>query len=179
MRTDGRVVAMVGGRERAASQFNRAVQARRQPGSSFKTFVYLTALQAGVSPDLVLDDEAVSIDGWEPKNFDGRFRGSVDLTRAFASSINTVAVKLAEAVGREAVIRTAHDLGIASPLAPNPSLSLGTSEVSLLELTSAYAAIAAGAYPVKPWGVASLDIPPAKWRRAAQRRRHLEAARGR
>jgi penicillin-binding protein 1A len=162
MRTDGRVVAMVGGRERAASQFNRAVQARRQPGSSFKTFVYLAALQAGIRPDLVLDDESVSVDGWEPKNFDGRFKGSVPLTTAFASSINTVAVKLAEAVGRDTVIRTARNLGISSPLAPIPSLALGTSEVSLLEMTAAYAAIAAGAYPVKPWGVAGLDALPGK-----------------
>jgi penicillin-binding protein 1A len=157
MRTDGRVVAMVGGRERAASQFNRAVHARRQPGSSFKTFVYLAALRAGVDPDLVLSDEAISIDGWEPKNYDNRYRGSVDLTRAFATSINTVAVKLSEAVGRERVIRTAQDLGIASQLAPNPSIALGTSEVTLLDMTAAYAAIAAGAYPVKPWGVAGLD----------------------
>ena len=161
MRTDGRVVAMVGGRERAASQFNRAVQARRQPGSSFKTFVYLAALHAGVSPDLVMSDEPVSIDGWEPKNFDGDYRGSVPLTKAFASSINTVAVKLSEAVGREAVIRMARNLGIGTPLAPNPSLPLGTSEVSLLDMTAAYAAIAAGVYPVKPWGVAGLDSLPA------------------
>jgi len=161
MRTDGRVVAMVGGRERAASQFNRAVQARRQPGSSFKTFVYLAALQAGVSPDLVMEDEPISIDGWEPKNFDGRYRGSVDLRRAFASSINTVAVRLGEAVGRETVVRVARDLGITTPLAPNPSLPLGTSEVTLLDMTTAYAAIAAGAYPVKPWGVAGLGAMPA------------------
>jgi penicillin-binding protein 1A len=157
MRTDGRVVAMVGGRERAASQFNRAVQARRQPGSSFKTFVYLAALRAGVDPDLVLTDEEISIQGWEPKNYDNRYRGSVDLTRAFATSINTVAVKLSEAVGRDRVIRTAQELGISSQLVPNPSIALGTSEVTLLDMTAAYAAIAAGAYPVKPWGVAGLD----------------------
>jgi penicillin-binding protein 1A len=157
MRTDGRVVAMVGGKERSASQFNRAVQARRQPGSSFKTFVYLAALRAGAHPDTLITDEPISIDGWEPKNFDGEHRGTVSLAEAFAASINTVAVKLSEGVGRDAVIAAAHDLGIGSPLAPNASLSLGTSEVSLLEMTSAYAAIAAGAYPVKPWGVAGLD----------------------
>lgn len=157
MRTDGRVVAMVGGKERSSSQFNRAVQARRQPGSSFKTFVYLAALRAGARPDMLISDEPVSIDGWEPKNFDGGNRGTVSLTEAFASSINTVAVKLSEAAGRNAVIAAAQDLGIGSPLVPNPSLSLGTSEVSLIEMTSAYASIAAGAYPVKPWGVAGLD----------------------
>jgi 1A family penicillin-binding protein len=161
MRTDGRVVAMVGGRDRAASQFNRAVQARRQPGSSFKTFVYLTALAAGARPDSVMVDEPIEVDGWEPKNYGDSYRGSVTLTQAFASSINTIAVKLSEAVGRNEVIATAHNLGINSPLAPNPSLALGTSEVSLLELTSAYAAIAAGAYPIKPWGVAGLDVDPA------------------
>jgi penicillin-binding protein 1A len=161
MRTDGRVVAMVGGRERAASQFNRAVQAKRQPGSAFKTFVYLTALRAGMRPDMVVADEPISIDGWEPKNFGGKNRGSVTLSQAFATSINTVAVKLSEAVGREAVMSTAHKLGIVSPLAPNASLALGTSEVSLLELTSAYAAVAAGFYPVKPWAVAGLDAKPA------------------
>jgi len=161
MRTDGRVVAMVGGKERAASQFNRAVQARRQPGSSFKTFVYLAALRAGAHPDTLITDEPVSIDGWEPKNFDGEHRGTMALTEAFAASINAVAVKLSEGVGRDAVIAAAHDLGIVSPLAPNASLSLGTSEVSLLEMTSAYAAIAAGAFPVKPWGVAGLDAAAA------------------
>ena len=161
MRTDGRVVAMVGGKERASSQFNRAVQARRQPGSSFKAFVYLAALRAGAHPDTLIMDEPVSIDGWEPKNFDGGNRGTVSLTQAFAGSINTVAVKLSEAAGRQAVITAAQDLGIGSPLAPNASLSLGTSEVSLLEMTSAYAAIAAGAYPVKPWGAAGLDAVPA------------------
>jgi penicillin-binding protein 1A len=168
MRTDGRVVAMVGGKERAASQFNRAVQARRQPGSSFKTFVYLAALRAGANPDTLITDEPVSIDGWEPKNFDGEHRGTMALTEAFAASVNTVAVKLSEAVGRDAVIAAAHDLGIGSPLAPNPSLSLGTSEVSLLEMTSAYAAIAAGAYPVKPWGVAGLDAVSADGGRPPQ-----------
>lgn len=161
MRTDGRVVAMVGGKERAASQFNRAVQAKRQPGSAFKTFVYLAALRAGVEPDMRVEDEPLSIDGWEPKNFGGKNSGSVPLTKAFASSINTVAVKLSEAVGRETVIATARKLGIVSPLAPNPSIALGTSEVSLLEITSAYAAIAAGAYPVTPWAVAGLDAKPA------------------
>lgn len=161
MRTDGRVVAMVGGKDEGGSQFNRAVQARRQPGSAFKTFVYLAALRAGASPETLMVDEPISIDGWEPKNYDGGHRGTVTLTQAFAASINTVAVQLSEAVGREAVIAAAHDLGIGSPLAPNASIALGTSEVSLLEMTSAYAAIAAGAYPVKPWGVAGLGVMPA------------------
>ena len=161
MRADGRVVAMVGGREWAVSRFNRAVQARRQPGSTFKMFVYLAALQAGARPDMVFEDEPISIDGWEPKNFGGGHRGKVTLTQAFTSSINTVAVKVSEAVGRDAVIDTARKLGIASPITPNASLSLGASEASLLEMTAAYAAIAAGAYPVKPWGAAGLGAKPA------------------
>jgi penicillin-binding protein 1A len=161
MRTDGRIVAMVGGRERAESQFNRAVQARRQPGSAFKTFVYLAALRAGVETDMQVVDKPISINGWEPENYGGEHRGPVSLSKAFASSINSVAVQLSEAVGPEAVVQVARDLGIASPLAPHASLSLGTSEVSLLEMTAAYAAIAAGAYPVEPWGVAGLDAPSA------------------
>jgi penicillin-binding protein 1A len=161
MRTDGRVVAMVGGRERAASQFNRAVQARRQPGSAFKIFVYLAALRAGARLDMVFTDEPVSIDGWEPTNYGGDYRGNVTLTEAFTASINTVAVKVSEAVGYDAVIGTARDLGITTPIGSNASLSLGTSEVSLLEMTAAYAAIAAGAYPVKPWGVAGVEAKPA------------------
>jgi penicillin-binding protein 1A len=161
MRTDGRVLAMAGGRDRASSQFNRAVQARRQPGSAFKTFIYLAALRAGAEPDMMISDEPVQIGDWEPQNYDGGYRGTVTLTQAFASSINTVAAKLSEAVGRETVIATARKMGIASPLVPNPSLALGTSEVSLMELTAAYAGIAAGAYPVVPWGAAGLEQRPA------------------
>jgi penicillin-binding protein 1A len=160
MRTDGRVAAMVGGKDWSVSHFNRAVQARRQPGSAFKTFVYLAALQAGARLDMVIADEPISIDGWEPKNFGGGHRGDVTLIQAFSSSINTVAVKLSEAVGRDAVIGTARDLGITSPIEPNASLALGTSEVSLLEMTAAYAAIAASVYPINPWGVAGLDSKP-------------------
>ncbi len=161
MRTDGRVVAMAGGRDWAASRFNRAVQARRQPGSAFKTFVYLSALKAGARPGVVSADEPIFIDGWELENFGGGHRGNVTLSQAFSSSINTVAVKVSEAAGRDAVIGTARDLGITSPVAPNASLALGTSKVSLLEMTAAYAAIAAGVYPVKPWGVAGLGAESA------------------
>jgi penicillin-binding protein 1A len=161
MRTDGRVVAMVGGRSRTAGQFNRAVQAKRQPGSAFKTFVYLAALRAGVDIHMRVADEPISIDGWEPKNYDNDFQGVVSLPQAFASSINTVAVKLTEMAGRENVVKAAHDLGITSPLAPHASIALGTAEVTLLELTTAYASIAAGAYPVRAWGAASFDAPPA------------------
>jgi penicillin-binding protein 1A len=161
MRTDGRVVAMVGGKDWAASRFNRAVQARRQPGSAFKTFVYLAALKAGAHPGMVSADEPIFRDGWEAENFGGGHRGNVTLSRAFSSSNNAVAVKVSEAAGREAVIGTARDLGITSPIAPSASLALGTTKLSLLEMTAAYAAIAAGVYPVEAWGVAGLGAEPA------------------
>ena len=153
MRTDGRVLAMVGGRSHADSQFNRAVQARRQPGSSFKLFVYFAALRGGLTPDSTVVDKPIAIGNYEPENFGHRYRGAISVRQAFASSINTVAVRLSEAVGRGAVIAAARDLGITTPIEPAPSLALGSFEVSLLELTSAYCAVAAGAYPVKPWAI--------------------------
>jgi penicillin-binding protein 1A len=153
MRPDGRVVAMVGGRRYADSPFNRATQALRQPGSTFKLFVYLAALRAGMTPNDEIEDAPLTIDGWKPANADGRYRGRITLREAFARSSNVAAVRLAERVGRDQVIRAARDLGITSPLKPGPTLALGTSGVTLLELTSAYAAVAAEAYPVAPHGL--------------------------
>lgn len=157
MRTDGRVLAMVGGRDYDESQFNRAVQAKRQPGSSFKLFVYLAGLRGGLTPNSTLVDQPISIGDYEPKNFGHRYRGAVSMRQAFASSINTVAVQISEAVGREPVIEAARDLGITAELHATPSLALGVYEVNLLEITSAYAAAAAGAYPVKPWSITGFD----------------------
>ncbi|MBV9840657.1 MAG: transglycosylase domain-containing protein [Sphingomonadaceae bacterium] len=153
MRPDGKVVAMVGGRDYAASPFNRAVQSRRQPGSTFKLFVYLAALRAGMTPDSRIDDRPVTIDGWTPKNADRHYHGEITLRQAFATSSNMAAVRLTQQAGPAAVVQAARDLGIASPLAADPSIALGTSGISLLELTGAYAAIAGGAYPVHPYGL--------------------------
>ena len=155
MRPDGSVAAMVGGRSYRASPFNRATQARRPPGSTFKLFVYLAALRAGYTPDSVIDDRPVTIDGWSPVNADGRYRGPVTLRTAFAESSNVAAARLADTVGMEKVVQAARDLGVRSRLDPSPSLALGTSDMSLLELTAAYGAILAGRYPVRPTGLAS------------------------
>lgn len=155
MRPNGQVVAMVGGVDYGQSQFNRATQALRQPGSSFKSFVYLAAVRAGGDPQMVVMDQPLQIGDWRPENYGKSYRGPVTLQQAFSSSINTVAVRLSEAVGRKEVIQAARDMGITSELHPEPSIALGTSEVTLLELTSAYSAFAAGAYPIMPWGVIS------------------------
>ncbi|MDP1027909.1 PBP1A family penicillin-binding protein [Sphingomonas sp. KR1UV-12] len=160
MHPDGRIVAMVGGRDYAKSPFNRATQARRQPGSTFKLFVYLAAMRAGMSPDTVMDDSPVEIAGWKPRNDDNRYLGPITLRRAFARSSNVVAARLTQEVGVRNVIAAARDLGITTPIANEATIGLGTSEVSLTELTAAYAAIAAGAYPVEPRGVAEVDDKP-------------------
>ncbi len=153
MRPDGRVVAMIGGRSYKASPFNRATQARRQPGSAFKLFVYLAALQSGWTPDSMISDTPITIDGWSPANSDGVYRGEITLREAFARSSNAATVRLSETVGRNNVIRVAREMGISTALPNNPSIALGTSGVSLLELTGAYAAVASGRYPVRPRGL--------------------------
>src|SRR5262249_16967348 len=153
MAPDGAILAMVGGRDYGESQFNRATQAKRQPGSLFKLFVYLTAFQKGISPQATAVDRPVQIGNWEPENYGGRFRGTVTLRTAFANSINSVAVQVADAVGIPAVIETARKLGVQSELPAVPSLALGSGEVSLLEMTRAFAAIAANAESVEPYAI--------------------------
>jgi len=153
MRLDGRVVAMVGGRDYAASPFNRAVQARRQPGSAFKLFVYLAAFRQGLTPETPVNDIPIRLGSWQPRNYGDSYRGPITLREAVAQSSNSVAVQISERIGRDNVIQAARDLGVASPLTPAPSLPLGVNNMTLLELTSAYAAVAAGRYPIRPHGL--------------------------
>ncbi len=150
MTPDGAVRAMVGGRSYADSQFNRAVAAKRQPGSAFKPFVYLTALEHGLTPDTVREDKPINVKGWQPENYGHEYFGPVTLTKALALSLNTVSVRLTLEVTPLAVVRTAYRLGIASKLEPNASIALGTSEVSMLELVGAYAPFANGGYALIP-----------------------------
>ncbi len=157
MTPDGAVRAMVGGRSYRQSQFNRAVYAARQPGSAFKPIVFMTALERGLTPDTLRVDAPVLVDGWSPRNYSETHDGVMTLTHALSKSVNTVAVQVSEEVGRENVIRTARRLGIRSEMAPHPSLALGTFEVTLLELTSAYAAFANGGASVIPHGIDSIE----------------------
>jgi penicillin-binding protein 1A len=159
MRPDGRVVAMVGGTSYKQTPFNRVTQARRQPGSAFKLFVYLAAMRSGWTPDSMIEDRPITIGGWTPVNSDGIYRGRITLREAFARSSNAATVRLAQAIGRDNVMRAARDLGITTPLPDKPSLALGTAGVSLLELTSAYAAVASGRYPVVARGLPEQQAP--------------------
>jgi len=156
MRPDGAVRAMVGGRDYDKSAFNRVTQARRSPGSAFKPFVYLTALEKGLARETIRSDEPIAIEDWSPDNFDGTYAGPVTLQAALVRSINTVAVGLGQEVGLPSVISTAQRLGIKSPLVPNASLPIGTSEVTPLELTAAYASFASVGYAADPYTVTEI-----------------------
>jgi penicillin-binding protein 1A len=157
MKPDGAVSVMIGGTDYDSSTFNRVLQARRQPGSAFKPFVYLAAMEAGISPWDRRDDEPVDINGYQPANFGNHAYGTLTLADALAHSVNTITVNLGQEVGIENVIGAARRLGITSPLTPTPSLALGTSVVTPLELTSAYAAFANGGYRVTPYLVTEVD----------------------
>ncbi|MEE8500703.1 MAG: PBP1A family penicillin-binding protein [Kiloniellales bacterium] len=156
---DGAVRAMVGGRSYDASQFNRASQALRQPGSAFKPFVYLVGLEDGLEPDDTIEDAPITVEGWTPRNYSKRYHGRVSLREAFARSLNSVAVRVSERVGRARVAAAARRLGITSELAVRPSLALGASEVTLLELTGAYAVFANRGHGVWPYGIAEIRGP--------------------
>ena len=153
MTPDGAIRAMVGGRNYGSSGFNRATEAVRQPGSAFKPFVYLTALEHGHTIEETVNDGPVNIGGWKPEDFEGHFKGEIPLIEAFADSSNSVSAQLTAEVGPKEVARTARRLGIASPLAEVSSLALGTSGVTPLELTGAYAPFANGGNGARPFGV--------------------------
>lgn len=147
---NGAIKAMVGGRDYRKSPFNRVAKAKRQPGSTFKPFVFLAAMERGMKPDSMVHDGPLRIGDWSPKNYNNRYYGDVTLREGLARSLNTISVRLAEWAGRDQVIKTAHRLGINTKLQNNPSIALGTSEVSLLELSGAYVPFSNGGYAVQP-----------------------------
>ncbi|MGH7115652.1 MAG: transglycosylase domain-containing protein [Stellaceae bacterium] len=156
MSPEGAVRAMVGGRRYDASQFNRATQAQRQPGSAFKPFVYLAGLEAGLRPSDHFVDGPIRIGGWQPRDFDNHYQGDMTMAEALAQSVNTIAVQVALRAGIDNIVAVAHRLGIASPLTRDPSIALGTDEVNLLELVSAYTPFANGGIGVWPYGIAEI-----------------------
>jgi len=171
MKPDGSVVAMIGGKNYEKSSFNRAVQAKRQPGSTFKLFVYLAAFRAGMAPDDMIEDTPITTGTYRPANHGGKYRGRITLRQAFAASSNVAAVRLTQKVGVDNVIKVARDLGVTAPLTEDLSLALGTSEIPLVELAEAYASVAAGAYPVLAHG-----LPPEEqgwFDRLMKRQRHF------
>lgn len=161
MTPDGAVRALIGGRSYGESQYNRATQALRQPGSSFKIFVYLAGLEDGLTPDTMVNDQPLSIPiyggTWHPKNYGGKYLGEIPLKEAVTQSINTVAVQVAQRVGTQRVINMAHRLGVTADLDPVPSIALGATEVSLLDMTTAYAHLAADGAIVSPYGIVEID----------------------
>jgi penicillin-binding protein 1A len=156
MSLDGAIRAMVGGRDYQGSQFNRATQALRQPGSSFKPIVYAAALDAGMTPQTRMVDGPIRIGNWAPRNYTGRYEGEMSLADALAQSINTVAVQVAEKTGRSRIATMARRLGITADLTPDASIALGTSEVTLMEMTASYAAFASGGYGAWPYGIVEI-----------------------
>ena len=162
MTPDGAIRAMVGGRSYAQSAFNRAADAVRQPGSAFKPFVYLTAFEHGHTPDDIMHDGPVNIHGWKPSDFEGEYKGDITLTEAFAESSNVVSAQLTDQLGPKEVAATAHRLGISSPLDTVPSLALGTSGVTPLELTGAYVPFANGGNGVIPFAIIKVSTKAGK-----------------
>lgn len=150
---DGAVRAMVGGKDYVSSIYNRATQAQRQPGSAFKLFVYLAALEAGMTPETTVADEPITIDGWSPRNSSRRYSGQVTLRTAFAYSLNTVAARLGQQVGFTTVADMARRFGITTPVNTQPSMVLGTSDVRLIDMTRAFASVANKGVAVMPYGI--------------------------
>lgn len=169
MRPNGEVVAMVGGKSYKESPFNRATQAKRQPGSTFKLFVYSAALRSGMTPDSKVDDSPITEGDYRPKNYSDRYRGEITLKEAFAQSSNVAAVRLYSQLGYSAVARAAKDLGVESPLTRDASLALGSSGMTLIELTSAYAGVAGNKWPVEPRAFVAEEEGWFGWLLSAQR----------
>lgn len=156
MDRDGAVLAMVGGTDYVTTNYNRAVNAVRQPGSAWKLFVYLAALEAGYTPSSEVVDEPVTIDGWSPRNSGGTFAGKIDVRTAFAYSKNTVAAQLGNEVGFSSVAGMARRFGITTPISTVPSMVLGTNEVRLIDLTRAFASVSAKGQAVEPYGITKI-----------------------
>lgn len=154
---NGRILAIVGGKSYKESQFNRVVQAKRQPGSTFKPVVYAAALEAGMNPNTIMIDKPVSINGWQPKNFGGNYAGKVTLSSALTRSINTVAVQIASQIGVNKLIQTANRLGIYSELPRHLSIALGAGEVTLLDMTRAYGTLANDGVRIEPFLIERVD----------------------
>ena len=157
LRPDGSIVAIVGGINYNESQFNRATQGLRQPGSSFKPFVYLSAIEKGATEDTIIEDSPITEGRYRPTNFGNKYYGEVRMIDALTLSLNTVAIKLAKAVGIDSVINVARRMGITADLEPNLSLALGSSEVPMIEMAGAYATISSGGYAIKPFGITKIS----------------------
>mgnify|MGYP003839033581 CR=1 FL=1 len=153
---DGAVKAMVGGTDYITSNYNRAVTAVRQPGSAWKLFVYLTALEAGFRPEDMVEDKPVEIGGWQPKNSGGKYAGSISLRTAFAYSKNTVAAQIGQEVGTSSIANMARRFGITTPINTQPSMVLGTSEARVIDMTQAFAAVAAKGRSITPYGISKV-----------------------
>lgn len=156
MKPDGAVQALMGGLNYGKSQYNRAIQANRQPGSAFKLFVYLNALEQGAYPDMLVEDRPVKIGKWSPGNYSGKYEGVLSLREAVAKSINTVAVQMSEMYGRQNVISMARSLGVQAAIEPTPSLALGAYEMTLIEMVTAYAHLASNGLAVEPYGITKI-----------------------
>nr|WP_235587936.1 PBP1A family penicillin-binding protein [Sphingopyxis sp. H115] len=168
---DGAVRAMVGGTDYVASNYNRATQALRQPGSAWKLFVYMAALEAGYKVDDPVVDEPVTINGWSPRNSSGRFAGTMDLRSAFAYSVNTVAAKLGDEVGFSSVANMARRFGITTPINTHPSMVLGSAEVRVIDMTAAFAAVSRKGVSVQPYGITKVTTADGRllYQRPAER----------
>jgi penicillin-binding protein 1A len=153
---DGAVKAMVGGTDYVTSNYNRAVTAVRQPGSAWKLFVYLAALEAGFRPEDMVEDKPVEIDGWQPKNSGGNYAGEISLRTAFAYSKNTVAAQIGQEVGTSSIANMARRFGISTPINTQPSMVLGTSETRVIDMTQAFASVGANGRNITPYGISKV-----------------------